>query len=50
MTVVRKNKHLIAFLTYIYAPLYCSFARKETAFVYQTKAVFFNEINPLRDL
>lgn len=30
MTVVRKNKHLIAFFTSIYAPLCCSFARKST--------------------
>ena len=32
MTVVRKNKHLIAFLTYTYAPLYCSFANKNRNF------------------
>ena len=44
MTVVRKNKHLIAFFTSIYAPLYCSFANKHDSFdtnVSETIVLFF---------
>ena len=33
--------HLFAFLTSLYAPLYCSYATKETLFVHQTSSVLF---------